>query len=656
MTVAQYEAEFHRLIHYALNTWKRKYGSEIQLDKKEGTSKQNFQGGANKQRCGYCGLANHNEEKCWKKNGKCLVCGSDQHRIQECPQKSQLLIPAKTAQKPKIPASVFALIENEDDIDPTTVVEETTSVKLPYILDVSSPMGNKLLSEVLYKDCPLEIDGETYMVDLIELHIQGYDVILGIYWLFRHQAQLDCYYKKVKLSNLGNRKFANRKEESFPVTSISVKEAQTIIKKGGKGFLAYLINKPNDQLKEEINSLPPQREIEFSIELTPGAMPKSKTLYRMAPAELKELKIQLQELIERKYIRPSSSPWGAPVLFVKKKDGTLRLCIDYRDLNNVTIKNKYPLPRIDELFDALQGSKVYSKIDLRQGYYQLRIREEDIPKTAFNTRKEEHAHHLRTVLQTLKENQLYAKLSKCDFWLEKVTFLGHIISGNGLEVDPKKIDAIMQWRQPSNEVLGEAHRSRFTNHPGGAKMYQDLKQYFWWEGMKRDVADFVKNFLTCQMMKAEHQRPSGLLQPLPIPEWKWDQVTMDSVLWLPLLKGGFDSIWVVVDRLTKSAHFIPLLRSLSGIHNTFNVSQLRKCFMDSTPIVDPVHVNLESYLTYEEQPVRIPDQKIKELRSIQVQLVKVIWRNQNMEEATWEIEEDVRQQYPDLFESGDQIP
>ncbi|XP_075515847.1 uncharacterized protein LOC142550653 [Primulina tabacum] len=257
-------------------------------------------------------------DKCWRKNGKCLVCGSDQHRIQECPQKSRPL-PAPTAQKRKIPARVFALTGNEDDIDPTAIVEgtilllsktgkvlfdpgathslvsstfvhhlETPSVKLPYILEVCSPMGDKLLSEVLYKDCPLEIYGETYMANLIELPIQGFDVILGMDWLFRHQAQLDCYSKKVKLSNLGNTKFGNHKVESFPVTPKVAKEAQAIIKIGGKGFLAYLINKPHDQLKvseisvvqnfpevfsEEINSLPPQREIEFSIELSPGAMP-----------------------------------------------------------------------------------------------------------------------------------------------------------------------------------------------------------------------------------------------------------------------------------------------------------------------------------------------------------------------------------------------
>ncbi|XP_075515481.1 uncharacterized protein LOC142550130 [Primulina tabacum] len=343
MTVAQYEAEFHRLIHYAPQFMEdeprktRKFVEGLKLEirwstlssevtdyniavnqalrveseiktllKREEEKKRscnpNFPENNQKKRR-YGNEIQH--DKCWRKNGKCLVCGSDQHRIQECPQKSRPL-PAPTAQKRKIPARVFALTENEDDIDPTVVVEgtilllsktgkvlfdpgathsfvsstfvhhlETPSVKLPYILEISSSMGDKLLSEVLYKDCPLEIDGETYMADLFELPIQGYDVILGMDWLFRYQAQLDCYSKKVKLSNLGNAKFGNHKVEYFPVTPKVAKEAQAII--GGKGFLAYLINKPHDQLKiseiiccsklsrgfsEEINSLPPQREVE----------------------------------------------------------------------------------------------------------------------------------------------------------------------------------------------------------------------------------------------------------------------------------------------------------------------------------------------------------------------------------------------------------
>ena len=197
----------------------------------------------------------------------------------------------------------------------------------------------------------------------------------------------------------------------------------------------------------------------------------------MAPAELKEMKAQLEELLSKGFIRPSTSPWGAPILFVKKKDGSLQLCINYRQLNLETIHNHYLFPRIDELFDQLQGSRVYSKIDLRLGYHQLKVRGNDVSKTAFRTRyghyqflvmpfgltnapaafmdlmnrvfspyldkfvivfiddilvysgsPEEHAEHLRTVLQILRESQLYAKFSKCQFWLDKVAFLGLVIS------------------------------------------------------------------------------------------------------------------------------------------------------------------------------------------------------------------------------------
>jgi len=215
--------------------------------------------------------------------------------------------------------------------------------------------------------------------------------------------------------------------------------------------------------------------------------------------ELVELKVQLQELLDKGFIRPSNSPWGAPILFVKKKDGTLRLCIDYHQLNKVTVKNRYPLPRIDDLFDQLKGARVFSKIDLRSGYHQLRIKEQDIQKTAFQTcyghyeflmmpcgltnaptmfmdlmnrvfrpyldqyvvvfiddilvysnSHLDHEQHLRVVLQTLRENQLYAKLDKCEFWLQEVVFLGHVISAEGILVDPRKVEAILKWERPTN--------------------------------------------------------------------------------------------------------------------------------------------------------------------------------------------------------------
>jgi hypothetical protein len=204
-------------------------------------------------------------------------------------------------------------------------------------------------------------------------------------------------------------------------------------------------------------------------------------------------------LSEKGYIRPSTSPWAATVLFVEKKDGTKRMCIDYRALNEVTIKNKYPLPRIEVLFDQLRGANVFSKIDLRSGYHQLRIRPSDIPKTAFITKyglyeftvmsfgltnapayfmylmnsvfldyldkfvvvfiddilvysqnEQEHEEHLRKVLQRLRDCQLYDKLSKCEFWISEVLFLGHIINREGLAVDLKKVTAIMDWKAPKD--------------------------------------------------------------------------------------------------------------------------------------------------------------------------------------------------------------
>ncbi|KAG8480886.1 hypothetical protein CXB51_025570 [Gossypium anomalum] len=256
-------------------------------------------------------------------------------------------------------------------------------------------------------------------------------------------------------------------------------------KKGCEAYLAYVLDSKvidkkvestpvvcefSDVFPEELPGLPPIREVEFGIELVPGTTPILIAPYRMALTELKELKSQLQELTGQGFARPSFSPWGAPVLFVKKKDGTMRMCIDYRQLNKVTIKNKYPLPRIDDLFDQLKGSTVFSKIDLRSGYYQLQVKDSDIPKTAFRTRlyldqfvvvfiddiliysrnESEHAEHWKIVLQTLRDKWLYAKFSMCEFWLREVGFLGHIVSASGIQVDPSKILAIMDWKPPRN--------------------------------------------------------------------------------------------------------------------------------------------------------------------------------------------------------------
>ncbi|KAL0551236.1 hypothetical protein IC582_010322 [Cucumis melo] len=774
---------------------------------------------------------------------------------------------------------------------------------LHHVLSVSTPSGECMLSKEKVKACQIEIAGHVIEVTLIVLDMLDFDVILGMDWLAANHASIDCSRKEVTFNppSLASFKFKGGGSKSLPQV-ISAIRASKLLSQGTWGILASVVDTREadvslssepvvrdypDVFPEELPGLPPHREVEFAIELEPGTVPISRAPYRMAPAELKELKVQLQELLDKGFIRPSVSPWGAPVLFVKKKDGSMRLCIDYRELNKVTVKNRYPLPRIDDLFDQLQGATVFSKIDLRSGYHQLRIKEEDVPKTAFRSRyghyefivmsfgltnapavfmdlmnrvfrefldtfvivfiddiliysktEAEHEEHLRMVLQTLRDNKLYAKFSKCEFWLKQVSFLGHVVSKAGVSVDPAKIEAVTGWTRPSTvsevrsflglagyyrrfvenfsriatpltqltrkgapfvwskacedsfqtlkqklvtapvltvpdgsgsfviysdaskkglgcvlmqqgkvvayasrqlksheqnypthdlelaavvfalkiwrhylygekiqiftdhkslkyfftqkelnmrqrrwlelvkdydceilyhpgkanvvadalsrkvshsaalitrqaplhrdleraeiavsvgtvtmqlaqltvqptlrqkiidaqnndpylvekrglaeagqtaefslssdggllferrlcvpsdcavktELLSEAHSSPFSMHPGSTKMYQDLKRVYWWRNMKREVAEFVSKWLVCQQVKAPRQKPAGLLQPLSIPEWKWENVSMDFITGLPRTLRGFTVIWVVVDRLTKSAHFVP---------------------------------------------------------------------------------------------------
>ncbi|GJV70316.1 putative reverse transcriptase domain-containing protein [Tanacetum coccineum] len=360
------------------------------------------------------------------------------------------------------------------------------------------------------------------------IELGSFDIIIGMDWLSRYDAAILCGEKKVRIPLEGKTLVIKGDRNNSRLKIVSCIKAQKYIKKGCELFLAQVAEQESKEKRledvpvirdfpevfpEELPGLPPPRQVEFRIDLIPGAAPVARAPYRLAPSEMKELSKQLQELLEKGFIRPSSSPWGAPVLFVKKKDGSFRMCIDYRELNKLTIKNRYPLPRIDDLFDQLQGSSVYSKIDLRSGYHQLRIRKEDIPITAFRTRyghydtpndpsaeiyenggvtqvmpfgltnapaifmdlmnrvcksyldkfmivfindiliysknKEKHGEHLKTILNLLRSKKLYAKFSKCDFWLDSVQFLGLVIYSSGVHVDPAKIEAIKIWVAPT---------------------------------------------------------------------------------------------------------------------------------------------------------------------------------------------------------------
>ncbi|GJR22958.1 putative reverse transcriptase domain-containing protein, partial [Tanacetum coccineum] len=521
--------------------------------------------------------------------------------------------------------------------------------------------GRVVSTNTVLKGCTLSLVNYIFEIDLMPIELGTFDVIIGMDWLVKHDAVIVCGEKVVRIP-YGNK---------------------TLIVEGDKGGSRLKII---SCIKAR---LPPPRQVEFRIDLVPRAAPVARAPYRLAPSEMKELSVQLQELLEKGFIHPSSSPWGAPVLFVKKKDGSFRVCIYYHELNKLTVKNRYPLPRIDDLFDQLQGSSVYSKIDMRSGYHQLRIKEEDILNNAFRTR---YGHFEFQVMPFGLTNApaVFMDLMNrvCKPYLDKfvIVFIDDIlvyskdkeehgkhlkIILDGVHVDPAKIKAIKSWAAPTtptelaqknkkyewgeeeeeafltlNQKLCSApilalpegtedfmvycdaslkgygamlmkrekviayasrklkvHEENYTTHdlelgavvfalrlwrhylwiellsdyeceiryhPGKAnivadalsyKMYQDLKPLYWWSNMKADIAMYVSKCLTCVKVKVEHQKPFRLLQQPEIPVWKWERITMDFVNGLQRTPSGYDTIWVIVDRLTKSAHFLPMKKT-----------------------------------------------------------------------------------------------
>nr|GEW71663.1 putative reverse transcriptase domain-containing protein [Tanacetum cinerariifolium] len=685
--------------------------------------------------------------------------------------------------------------------------------------DVELADGKIVRVDTIMRVCILNFLGHPFNIDLMLVELGSFNVIIGMDWLRRCHAVIVCDEKLVQIP-YGNETLIFCGNESnngrgSRLTVFSCSKAQEYMAKECQIFLAQISAKKEEdksegkQLKDvpvirdypevfpkDLPCLPPARAVEFQIDLIPGAAPLARAPYRLAPSEMKELSEQLQELSEKGFIRPSSSPWGASVLFVKKKDGSFRICIDYRELNKLMVKNHYPLPRIDDLFDQLQGSSVYSKIDLRSCYHQLRVREQDVPKIAFRTlfghyefqvmpfgltnapavfmdlmnrvckpyldkfvivfidniliyskNEKKHKEHLKAILELLKKEKLYARFSKCEFWIPKVKFLSHVINIRGIHVDPAKIESIKDWASPKTPteirqflglagyyrrfikgflkitksmmkltqkgikfdwgekeenafqlikhklysapilalpkgsedfvvycdashkvmtidlnlpkqileaqiealkpenlekediggmirrdirkekleprtdetlclngrswlpcyddlrsvIMHESHKSKYSIHPGSDKMYQDMNKLYWWPNMKANIATYVSKCLTCTRVKAEHQRPSGLLVQPAIPEWKWDNITMDFITKLPKSPQSFDTIWVVVDRLTKSAHFLP-------IRENGPLDKLAR-------------------LQFVEEPIEIMEREIKRLNRSQIPLVKVRWNS-----------------------------
>jgi hypothetical protein len=363
-------------------------------------------------------------------------------------------------------------------------------------------------------------------INFLVTKLVGQDFILGLPWLKQHNPRVDwpsstlhfCYAGKphflkagsaddhtgveTRLCNLSTVEGAFRKGEHVFLATVKATDSDTAASAKAAIDLSDIIKKYPHVFPDDLPAgLPPDRAVNHDINLVPGSAPATAPLRRYSDAEQEEIAKQIQELIEKGFIQPSTSPFGAPVLFVRKKDGTLRMCIDYRRLNSITIKNAYPLPRIDDLLDQLHGAQYFSSIDLRSGYHQVRIAPGDEHKTAFRTpfghfefrvmtfgftnapatfqrimndvlrpflRKfvlcymddilifsktaEEHRMHVDQVLAKLAEHKLFAKESKCSFGKRTINFLGHVVSSRGITMDPNKIHAIKDWPAPSGSV------------------------------------------------------------------------------------------------------------------------------------------------------------------------------------------------------------
>ncbi|XP_074267064.1 uncharacterized protein LOC141590366 [Silene latifolia] len=653
---------------------------------------------------------------------------------------------------------------------------------------VDIPSGDSIPCSRVYRDVLVKIGEAVFLANLIEFPLGGFEVILGMDWLSKYKAFIDCHQKKLTLSGPKGIKVSYKGFIVKPkIKLISTVTLKSCLRKRGELILCHVrdtreevpgaasipvVQYFQDVFPDEIPGLPPQRDIDFVIDLKPGAGPISKLPYRMGPKELEELKKQLEELLDKGYVRPSVSPWGAPVLFVKNKDGSMGLCIDYRELINVTIKNRCPLPQIDGLFDELSGARIFYKINLRSGYHQLRIKNEDIPKTAFRTRSSGFCLEIvaslslwsyfygkaNAVADALSRKSVHAlctamsRMKLCEE-VEKMT-ISMIKKGDtigDLTIKPELYDEIRKkqegdarvarWREAVGEAVVEGGKQQFhVGSDGGLRFDErwcvpddeELKRKILTEAhstpysMKKEVAEFVARCLVCQRVKGEHKRPQGKVQSLDVPEWKWESIAMDFIVGLPKTQRGNNMIWVIVDRLTKLAHFIPMkdtwskaelakayVKNVVKLHGVpkdivsdrdssyhagvgmapFEALFERKC---RSPVcwddradtvvlgpemiqemVEQVHIirqkmravqdSQKSYADLKRSDIEfavgdkvflkvssmrakeILDRKVRKTCNGETALVKVLWSNYKVEEATWEAEAAMRERYPSLF-------
>nr|GEV71340.1 putative reverse transcriptase domain-containing protein [Tanacetum cinerariifolium] len=567
---------------------------------------------------------------------------------------------------------------------------------LGYSYDVELANGKIVGVDTFMRGCTLNFLGHLFNIDLMPVELVSFDVIIDMDWLRRCHAMIVCDEKLVRIPY-------------------------------GNETLTFCGNESNNGGESRLTVI-------SSSTISIGSIRKEGIIRAITRA------------FRKGFIRPSSSPWGAPVLFFKKKDGPFRMCIDYRELNKLTVKNRYPLPRINDLFDQLQGSSVYSKINLRSGYHQLRVREQDVPKIAFRTQyghyefqvmpfeltnapavfidlmnqvckayldkfvivfiddiliysknEKEHVEHLKGILELLKKEKLYAKFSKCEFWIPKrekviayasrqlkvheqnytthdlelgsVVFAlkiwRHYLYGTKCTVftDHKSLQYILDQKELKMrqrrwlELLSD-YDCGIRYHPGKANvelvaLLRRLKVRDHARVPQVEVFCPSRKCLTYARVKAEHQRPSGLLVQPAIPEWKWDNITMDFITKLPKSSQGFDTIWVV------ARHGIPvsIIYDCDGRFTLNFWRSFQKALGTDISMSTAYHPETDGQ---SERTIKTLEDMLRacvidfgkgyqKLKRSRIPLVKVRWNSRRGHEFTWEREDSFRKKYPHLF-------
>nr|GEX88303.1 hypothetical protein [Tanacetum cinerariifolium] len=420
-------------------------------------------------------------------NAVCYECGERGHKSRACPKKANrrgrnlqgqayVIRDAEHNQGPNVVTGTFLLNNRYATMFFDSKADKSfVDIKFSHLIDIKPVILNssyevKLADEKVVSTNSvfrgtLNLLDHLFDIDLMPIELGTFDVIVGMDWLVECDALIVCGKKEVYVPYRNKTLMVKSDSSVSRLKVISCIKARKYIEKGSQLFIAQVTEKEpvKKQLQDvpvicnfpavfpdDLPRVPPPRQVEFKNELIPGAAPVAHAPYRLAPSKLKELSDQLKELFEKRFIRPSSSPWGASVLSVKKKDGSFRMCIDYRELNKLTVKNWYPLLRIDDLYGHFEFQVMpFGLTNVPAVFMDIvnRVCKPYLDKFVivfiddiliYSKNKEDHEKHLKIILELLKNERLYAKLSKCDFWLMFVKFIGYVIDSNSVHVDPEK--------------------------------------------------------------------------------------------------------------------------------------------------------------------------------------------------------------------------